>query len=33
LFVGADGRIHEAHMGELSRAGLIAGMAALEDRP
>lgn len=33
LFVGADGRIHETHIGELSRARLIAGMATLEDRP
>ena len=33
LFVGADGRIQDAHMGELSRAGLIAGIARLESRP
>lgn len=31
LFIGADGRLRRAHMGEISRAGLRAGIAGLHD--
>jgi thiol-disulfide isomerase/thioredoxin len=33
LFIGADGRIRDIHLGELSRAGLVAGITALESEP
>lgn len=33
LFVGADGRIRDIHLGELSRAALVAGITALESEP
>lgn len=29
LFIGADGRLRSAHLGEISRAGLLAGIAEL----